>query len=77
MSCIEDFNQSQNTAMPHPKSGEDMAKLLAELLALKAENDRLIAHSHSLKKTHQQLRMEYDKLKLENEHLQSYIDNMF
>lgn len=77
MCCIEDFNQSQNQAMPQPKTGEAIANLLTELLALKAENDRLIAQYDSLKTTNQQLRIEYDQLKLENELLQSYIDNIF
>ncbi|HEY9651634.1 MAG TPA: hypothetical protein V6C95_13285 [Coleofasciculaceae cyanobacterium] len=77
MSSIEGRYQSQNSAMPQPKTGEAIAEILAELLALKAENHHLVAQSHSLKITNQQLRIEYDKLKLENERLQSYIDNTF
>ncbi|HEY9598841.1 MAG TPA: hypothetical protein V6D33_14345 [Cyanophyceae cyanobacterium] len=77
MCSIEGRYQSQNPAMPQPKTGEAIANVLAELLMLKAENDHLIAQLHSLKTTNQQLRMEYDKLLLENEDLQGYIDNRF
>lgn len=76
MCSIEGFHQSQNQAMPQPKSGEAIANLLGELLALKAENDRLIAQYHSLKITNQELQREYDKLKAENEQLQLELNRL-
>ncbi len=77
MCSIEGRYQSPNPAMPQPQTGEAIANILAELLMLKAENDRLIAQLHSLKITNQQLRRKYDKLLIENERLQRYIDNRF
>jgi cell division protein FtsB len=76
MCSIESFHQSQNDAMPHPTSSEAIVELLAELLALKIENGRLIAQYNFLKTTNQQLQMEYDKLKAENEQLQLELNRL-
>ncbi len=69
MCCIRSFSQDPSAAFPQPEDGKIIAELLAELLALKAENDRLIAQYRSLKITNQEFQAEYDKLKAENEQL--------
>ncbi|MBD0345255.1 MAG: hypothetical protein ICV63_10645 [Coleofasciculus sp. Co-bin14] len=76
MCSLEGFRQSQNDAMPQSISNETIAELLAELLALKTENDRLIIEYNCVKATNQQLQMEYDKLKAENEQVQLELNRL-
>jgi FtsZ-binding cell division protein ZapB len=77
MCSLEGFQQSQNDAMPQPTSNEAIVGLLAELLALKTENDRLIIEYSCVKASNQQLQMEYDKLKAETEQLQLELNRLF
>jgi hypothetical protein len=76
MCCIKRFSQDPSAAFPQPEDGKASAELLAELLALKAENDQLMSQYHSLKITNQQFQTEYDNLKAENEQLMLEIQRL-